>query len=224
VDDFGLIRYNEDGTLDQSFGTGGRVATDFFQSRNTAHSILLQEDGKIILGGFAGTNPNRNFAIARYDETGQLDETFGNSGKVSTDFGFNDFLFTMTLQADGKLLGAGHSVTANDASLFSIARYNTRTGTSVQDFIPSIDLVELFPNPSQGECTLWFESAQSTTAAISLINAKGQLVQNISDAHKIIEGVNQLDFSLADQMGAGVFFLKIATSEGTLFKKLIVMR
>jgi len=104
---FGLVRYNEDGTLDVNFGNDGRVTSAFPQLESTAKSILIQEDGKIILSGYMQIDTIYNYAIARYDSLGNMDTSFGNDGKVITDFGFNDFINKSILQIDGKLLCAG---------------------------------------------------------------------------------------------------------------------
>ena len=63
---FGLARYYENGSLDTTFGTGGRVSTDFSNNTDASWSFALQPDGKIILGGQAFVGSNNNFALARY--------------------------------------------------------------------------------------------------------------------------------------------------------------
>lgn len=60
---FGLARYNANGALDPSFGTGGKVTTDFADEANA----LVVQGGKLVAGGSASTTPfNRDFALARY--------------------------------------------------------------------------------------------------------------------------------------------------------------
>src|SRR5262249_59191421 len=70
---------------------------------------VLQRDGKIIAGGTITTrDTNSDFALARYNQDGSLDMTFGESGKVTTDFNkWGDFLSALGLQADGKIVVAG---------------------------------------------------------------------------------------------------------------------
>jgi uncharacterized delta-60 repeat protein len=82
--DFCMLRYTENGALDSTFGTYGRVVTAMSGGSNTAHAISLQDDQKIILAGFLGTKPHHDFAIARYSSNGTLDPTFGTGGKVIT--------------------------------------------------------------------------------------------------------------------------------------------
>jgi uncharacterized delta-60 repeat protein len=69
--DFALVRYNTDGTLDTSFGTGGRVTTDF-GGNDIGWGVMIQSDGKIVVSGFS----NGDFALARYNTDGSLDTSF----------------------------------------------------------------------------------------------------------------------------------------------------
>ena len=87
--DFALARLNLNGTLDNSFGTSGKVVTDFFSNFDQARSVAIdQTTGDIVAAGTATRNsrsPN-DYALARYSANGQLLTSFGTSGKVMTDF------------------------------------------------------------------------------------------------------------------------------------------
>jgi uncharacterized delta-60 repeat protein len=64
--DFGIARYSTDGQLDQTFGVGGKVASDF-SSSDQAYGVALQSNGKIVLAGVAFANgANFDFTVARY--------------------------------------------------------------------------------------------------------------------------------------------------------------
>src|SRR5262249_17534115 len=84
--DFALARYNTDGTLDAGFGVGGKVTTDFFDGYDVATGVVIQLDGKIVVGGTVGTDPFADFGLARYNSNGTLDTTFGTGGKVNASF------------------------------------------------------------------------------------------------------------------------------------------
>ncbi len=72
-DNFALARYNTNGSLDTTFGTGGKVITHIHPVTEEAHAVVIQSDGKIIAGGIAGPGGNLDFALARYDSSGALD-------------------------------------------------------------------------------------------------------------------------------------------------------
>jgi uncharacterized delta-60 repeat protein len=125
-DDFALARFNANGTIDSSFGTGGKVTLDFFGLQDVARAMALQPDGKIVLAGSAANTLSYDFAVARFNANGTLDLGFGIGGKTRVDFaGLDDFADAMALQPDGKILLAGSSVTADlFPSDFGLTRLN----------------------------------------------------------------------------------------------------
>jgi uncharacterized delta-60 repeat protein len=111
-EDFALVRYATDGSLDPSFGTGGKVTTDFGGADDHGYSVALQSDGKIVVAGFSVNYgiDNSNFALVRYATDGSLDPSFGTDGKVITDLGAAaDQGRSVALQSDGKIVMAGFS-------------------------------------------------------------------------------------------------------------------
>ena len=121
--DFTLVRYNTDGSLDTSFGGTGKVTTDF-GSDDSAASVAIQADGKIVAAGSSANTSDFDFALARYDSDGSLDTSFGGTGKVMTDFMASyDFADSIAIEADGKIVAAGY--TDPPISDFALARYNS---------------------------------------------------------------------------------------------------
>ena len=127
--DFGLVRYNSNGTLDTSFGTNGLVSTDYDGMLDAASSVLIQSDGKIVAVGSASSSATfYDFAVVRYLANGQIDTSFGSAGKVRTDFGGAnlDIAYAGTLQSDGKIIAAGTtSDRIGSKTPFAVARYNS---------------------------------------------------------------------------------------------------
>jgi uncharacterized delta-60 repeat protein len=107
VIDFALARLNADGSLDAAFGSGGKVTTDFFGSSDVALDVAIQSDGKIVAGGAVGTVTGGDQGLARYNNDGSLDNTFGTGGKATGNFGASDDCRALALQPDGKIVGAG---------------------------------------------------------------------------------------------------------------------
>lgn len=68
--DFGVARLDANGNPDASFGTNGKAATDFFGNDDGGGSLAIQTDGKILMGGFANTGSETDFALTRYDGGG----------------------------------------------------------------------------------------------------------------------------------------------------------
>jgi uncharacterized delta-60 repeat protein len=130
--DFELVRYNPDGTLDTSFGVGGIVTTSFPGQGSYAFALALQSDGKIIAAGTdfvnfsSEDNSDTDFALERYNPDGTPDTTFGNGGQVTTDFdGFNDDVFSILIQTDGKIVAVGSAKNPANFYDFAAVRYLT---------------------------------------------------------------------------------------------------
>ncbi len=98
----GVIRCNPNGTLDNSFDSDGIQSSIAFNIR----AIVLQPDGKMVLGG-------GNFELWRLNTNGSSDITFGNSGSNSINVAAADeYISDLTLQPDGKILAAGNCRTS----------------------------------------------------------------------------------------------------------------
>ena len=127
---FGIGRYTRRGRLDPSFGRGGTVMTPAPAPRRGTFSVtyagglVLQRDGKLVVAG-ANTiiKDHLGIALARYTSAGTLDPTFGVRGKVETDLGSRSGAAEsgVALQADGKIVTAGHS-----SPHLAAARFTTR--------------------------------------------------------------------------------------------------
>jgi uncharacterized delta-60 repeat protein len=117
----GLVRFNPDGSVDRSFGAGGRAATDL-----GLVTPVLQPDGKIVAAGSTeASGQYSDFGVVRLNASGRIDSTFGRSGKVTTDFRQQDDATDAALLADGKLIVSGYTsqVPFEAPADFAIARY-----------------------------------------------------------------------------------------------------
>ena len=121
------MRFNTSGSLDASFGSGGKVLTDFgAASDDTASAVAIQQDGRVVVAGYSDAAGGGDFALARYNADGSLDTTFGSGGKVLTDFGSasNDFAADIEVQPNGKIVVAGSSRASGNYD-FAVVRYDT---------------------------------------------------------------------------------------------------
>ena len=123
--DFAVVRYNTDGSLDTTFGTGGKVTTSIGSDPDVANSVVLQSDGKIVAAGYSHNGSNYDFAIVRYNTNGSLDTTFDADGKQTTSIGSGaEIAYSVVLQSDGKIVAAGYSHNGTNTD-FAVVRYNT---------------------------------------------------------------------------------------------------
>lgn len=121
-DDFLLLRYEQNGDLDPTFGAGiGYVTTDFSGFSDKGTDLALQPDGKIIVIG----SSNGDFGLARYNSDGSLDSEFGEAGLVLTRFdGYYDSGSSVTIQNDGKIVVVGNASSSEHGfSELTVVRY-----------------------------------------------------------------------------------------------------
>ena len=103
--DFVLARYDLNGKLDGTFGSGGRAITDFGSSTDTARGIAIAPDGAIVVAGDSGMD----FAFARYDVAGNLDRNFAQSGRqlYALGDGASNGIGAVAVQSDGRIVAVG---------------------------------------------------------------------------------------------------------------------
>src|SRR3989441_110338 len=120
---FALVRYNANGSLDSSFGTGGKVTTPIGSIDDEPFALVLQPDGKLVAAGYTDNGSTIAFALVRYNANGSLDSSFGTGGKVTTPIGsIDDEAIALVLQPDGKLVAAGYAYNGSDTD-FALVRY-----------------------------------------------------------------------------------------------------
>lgn len=125
---FSMARYNSDGSLDASFGTGGTLYTevpDHVYGRIMGVEVLAS--GKIVAGGSAYSGGIDRVVLARYNSNGSLDATFGTGGLVSVapPAGTQETLDDIAVLADGRILATGNSYTnATGQKTFVLLRFN----------------------------------------------------------------------------------------------------
>jgi uncharacterized delta-60 repeat protein len=137
----GAVRFNTDGSLDTTFGNGGTALVDFHSHplgmQVVGNDIGLQSDGKIIVAGYVESSSHADFALVRLNINGSLDTSFGDNGRVTTDFETSsipvyvseDWIFGLSIQTDNKIVVAGTASKSNELGnlagyRFALARYN----------------------------------------------------------------------------------------------------
>lgn len=203
-DDFIGVRINANGTLDPTFGFGGLTNTDL-GSGDFGYSTLVLADRSLLIAGRSGGA----FAIVKYLSNGQLDSTFGQSGKsVLGHFGASDTVKVATSPIDGKIYLAGD--TSNGVNRdFALLRLNTNgsidtsfgnQGRSTYDFDGRNDYLSDLLVTADGKVILTGSSSGDFSALRITPNgnldpsfaANGQLITDIG-------GINDTSYSAALQ-------------------------
>jgi uncharacterized delta-60 repeat protein len=199
------------GALDSSFGTNGKVSTDFGGAGDVAQGVALQGDGKLVVAGCTATpgvtaalescgkttggNPG-DFALARYNTNGALDPSFGVNGLVTTDFqGLSDGATDVAIQPDSRIVAAGLATTCvapgqGCALGFALARYDTNGALD-----PSFGVGgKVFTDP----VTAWGAEAWAVTIQGDKIIVAGNACNNPP-----LVGGCQFDFAVARYLFTG---------------------
>jgi uncharacterized delta-60 repeat protein len=124
-EEFGLVRFNTGGGLDDTFGGDGRATIDFGAGYSRAYSVAVQEKARrIVAVGVAGNGDEPgNFAIAGYRLGGGPDLNFSGNGRVTTNFGGNDAANDVALpEGSSRIVAAGKTI-GTGGSDFAVARY-----------------------------------------------------------------------------------------------------
>ena len=112
-----------DGDLDTSFDTDGKQTTAIGPRSSEANSVVVQNDGKIVVVGYSQNGSNNDFAVVRYNTDGSLDTTFDSDGKQTTDLGSGAASYSVVVQSDDKIVVAGYYNNVGNAD-FAVVRYN----------------------------------------------------------------------------------------------------
>ncbi|MEQ1861133.1 MAG: Calx-beta domain-containing protein [Chthoniobacteraceae bacterium] len=112
--DFAIAKLNADGTPDTGFSLDGKLTIDFAQQDDRAVDMVLQSDGKIVLGGSSGSALGRDFAAARLNSDGSLDTAFSGDGRATVDFeGRFDVGWSVAVDSKGRIVMTGDSIVTN---------------------------------------------------------------------------------------------------------------
>jgi uncharacterized delta-60 repeat protein len=172
TEEFGVTRYNADGTLDTSFGTNGVVNTSINGTNDVATAVDVLPGGQIVVAGTATTFTNgvasgSEFAVVEYNADGSLDTSFGNgTGQVLVSFTTvapaltNDVLQAMIVASSGLIYLGGSSNAGTTGNDFAIAALTAAgaidpgfggTGTVLTDFAGGNDVVNSLALQTNGD-------------------------------------------------------------------------
>lgn len=129
--DMAVLRFNPNGSLDSSFGSGGTVFTNFSGYSDQAKAVAIDANNNIVVAGHthtSSTSDSIRFALVRYTENGQLDTSFGSGGRVTAGpIGYRSFLYGhgLAIHSDGRIAVSGNVETLDSTNGdFAVARFN----------------------------------------------------------------------------------------------------
>jgi uncharacterized delta-60 repeat protein len=191
----------QNGTLDPSFGTNGKVTLDFNAKNDFGFPMEVLPDNKILMAGYATINSNVDFGLARFNPDGSPDNTFGVNGKVSLAVGgFDDMPTDLFVLPDGKFLVAGTITNATEAD-FGLARFNAdgtldqafgTNGITVHSLTPQYDAVTSIGVQSDGKIVLAGKTGQyfpDEDLALARFNVNGSVDPTFGNNGQVIMSI-----------------------------------
>ncbi len=208
--DFLLLRLNNSGYLDSTFNTTGVVTTDIGTLDDEGRAMVLQPDGKILLGGSSFIGADKDYSLLRYNYDGEVDVEFGEDGIVTTGVGSGqDEILGMDMQDDGRIVAAGYSFTGANADV-SIVSYNNDLSV---DWLPLL-------NGLNGTCrVLAIDLNNNLYAGGDFTTANGSTVNYIAKWDGVSwaslgAGLNGACYSLAVDSNNNVYAAGVFTQAG----------
>jgi uncharacterized delta-60 repeat protein len=220
ISNMALARLNSNGTLDNSFGIGGKIVINLNSSGSWLTAVAIQGDGKIVAGGSVANGGQVDFALLRFLSNGTPDPAFGTNGVITSNLDTYSYLKDLLIQPDGKILVAGEAVNVVSSD-YAVARFLSNgapdasfAGGSVTVDILGDDFVKTIRLLSSGKMIV----GGSSSFRFSMIKLKtdGSLDENFGPGGKvttIVGGMPGNDNCLAiDVQSDGKI---IAVGEGT---------
>jgi uncharacterized delta-60 repeat protein len=132
---FWIERFNNNGTVDNSFAEDGNLEINFNLGNEQATSILLQPDGKMIIGGYANGWPLTDMALARVNVDGSLDNSFSSDGKAVIELGWGiDEIHSLCLQGN-RLYAAGKTTYGGELGILAAIQLGCDLSVTIPDAI-----------------------------------------------------------------------------------------
>jgi uncharacterized delta-60 repeat protein len=186
------------GDLDSSFGGGdGQATAKFLQGSSSAEAMALQSGGIVAAGYLDLSSTNVAWALTRFTPSGVLDTTFGNGGRVVTDWTpGDDEAWGIVVLGNGKIVVAGFA-----GGSFAVARYTASghldhtfgggDGKATADFTPNHDQAWDVVKAPGGKVVLVGQAGPSShpVVAVARFDSSGKLDAGFSGDGKATEDV-----------------------------------
>lgn len=211
-----LIRYNTDGSLDDSFGTNGIVITILGNLEAWSTDLAFQSDNKILVSGYYRILNDQDIIVYRYNKDGAIDFSFGKGGYTDINLGSYDEMAMTTALQSGKLLVAGGS-----DEYFFVLRYLLDLESGINSYYSYTDNCLIYPNPIKNEGILKYKLESSGNINIGLFDLKGKLVQIFLNDSYRSQGEQIENLIITKDIKPGIYFVMIWDKNFSIVLKLI---
>jgi len=166
--DLALVRYNKDGSLDNSFSGDGKLTLDLGSTNESFNSIKLQPNGKLIAGGHTILNNYSSLVLTRFNTDGTLDNSFSGDGIVTMNLGGDEGINTLSISGK-RVYGAG--ITTYGGILGLVSAFQLGCTESMNVTIP--DAMALSSGVAPNTVYIGYEPASRITLTAEVAPGNG---------------------------------------------------
>lgn len=213
--DFALARYLPDGTLDSSFGSGGKMTIDLKGPLDNGLYMIRQSDGKFLVCGTNNIIGHNSYVVVRFNADGSIDESFGKKGIASLDVAsiLPDNTPFFLMQPDGKIVMV-HNYKDGTNVNFLVMRFLNDVIIKNDDPSTQNNLLEIYPNPVSDYFNIMIDSKLTESdLKIQIVDVQSQVVDQ-----RVFHSSDLKKYTIAysiKNLIPGVYFLKWVSDEST---------
>ena len=222
---YAAARFNGDGTLDNNFHGDGMTTIITTGYSDGPRSVLLQPDGKIVLGGYVHSDSTggQDMALVRLNPNGIPDFTFDGDGVAvyRDNLDTSSELGSIVLQPDGKIVGTGY-FRVGGLNVVRVSRFISGLTVSTKDeYMPVMD-ISLFPNPVSDKVNLVYSLDRNETISINLYDLQGRRVQQLMSPTERNTGQHSEQLSLHRPLPPGNYILNMESKNWNNSLKVVI--
>lgn len=203
-------KYNLDGSFETSFGILGRLLI----TQNVLKDAVLQQNNEVVFLTFNNINSSNyynDFLLTKLTATGQIDTAFGNTGIITTDFGFTaENAKNLLMQPNGQLIAIGSN------NYILMARYG-ETALANESFDEVFSSIKTYPNPFINDLYIDFDAPIEQIATYKLYDITGKEIE----INKIETQQNKVALQMPQHLTTGIYFLQIRVNNKTKTIKIV---
>ena len=205
-----LLRFNSNGTPDNSFGNNG-ICYRSFATSDHANFIDTLSNGDIILAN--RSTLNNTYAFAKFSSEGLLDTTIGDSGLVvvTVNTGY-DYSMTVAVDGSNHIIIGGYTNTANGNNIV-MARFKSGVPACVRT-VTQLHDVCLYPNPAARDMVLSYSLPDNDRISILIYDETGRIVSKVAGKEQQYAGKQSVKFTLSNSLPTGNYILSITGNKG----------
>ena len=198
-------KYNLDGSFDASFGILGRLLI----TQNVLVDAVLQQNNEVVF--LTNSSSNNDFLLTKLTATGQIDTAFGNTGIITTDFGFTtENAKNLLIQPNGQLIATGSN------NYILMARYGQNL-LSNNNFEEAFSNLKTYPNPFIDKLYLDINNSLTQEIEIELYDLTGKQFQ-LNSVEKL---QNQVVLQMPQSLASGTYIIMIKAGKYTKSFKVV---